>query len=110
LLASANLDPYPPLLQAQFLALARLRAIETGRWLVSAANTGPTVLVDAAGRLRERLPAGRNGSAVFSLRHRSQLTPYDRWGEAPLLMALAIALVLILRGLPGRHNGDAASQ
>ncbi len=103
LLASANLDPYPALLQAQFLALARLRAIETGRWLVSAANTGPSVLVDAAGRLRDRLPAGRNGSAVFSLRPRSQLTPYDRWGEAPLLMALAIALVLILRRPPVRH-------
>jgi apolipoprotein N-acyltransferase len=110
LLASANLDPYPALLQAQFLALARLRAIETGRWLVSAANTGPSVLVDAAGRLRDRLPAGRNGSAVFSLRPRSQLTPYDRWGEAPLLMALAIALVLILRRPPVRHLGDAASQ
>jgi apolipoprotein N-acyltransferase len=110
LLASANLDPYPALLQAQFLALARLRAIETGRWLVSAANTGPTVLVDAAGRLRDRLPAGRNGSAVFSLRPRSQLTPYDRWGEAPLLMALAIALVLILRRPPVRHQGEAASQ
>jgi len=110
LLASANLDPYPPLLQAQFLALARLRAIETGRWLVSAANTGPSVLVDAAGRLRDRLPAGRNGSAVFSLRPRSQLTPYDRWGEAPLLMLLAIALVLILRRPPGRRVGDGASQ
>ena len=110
LLASANLDPYPALLQAQFLALARLRAIETGRWLVSAANTGPSVLVDAAGRLRDRLPAGRNGSAVFSLRPRSQLTPYDRWGEAPLLMALAIALVLILRRPPVRHQGEAASQ
>lgn len=110
LLASANLDPYPALLQAQFLALARLRAIETGRWLVSAANTGPSVLVDAAGRLRDRLPAGRNGSAVFSLRPRSQLTPYDRWGEAPLLMALAIALFLILRRPPVRHQGEAASQ
>jgi len=110
LLASANLDPYPPLLQAQFLALARLRAIETGRWLVSAANTGPSVLVDAAGRLRDRLPAGRNGSAVFSLRPRSQLTPYDLWGEAPLLMLLAIALVLILRRPPGRRDGDSASQ
>jgi apolipoprotein N-acyltransferase len=110
LLASANLDPYPALLQAQFLALARLRAIETGRWLVSAANTGPSVLVDAAGRLRDRLPAGRNGSAVFSLRPRSQLTPYDRWGEAPLLMALAIALVLILRRPPVRHQGEGASQ
>jgi len=101
LLASANLDPYPPLLQAQFLALAQLRAIETGRWLVSAANTGPSVVVDAAGRLRDRLPPGRQGSAVFTLRPRSQLTPYDRWGEAPLLMALAIALVLILRRPPG---------
>jgi apolipoprotein N-acyltransferase len=110
LLASANLDPYPALLQAQFLALARLRAIETGRWLVSAANTGPSVLVDAAGRLRDRLPAGRNGSAVFSLRPRSQLTPYDRWGEAPLLMALAIALFLILRRPPVRHQGEAASR
>jgi apolipoprotein N-acyltransferase len=110
LLASANLDPYPALLQAQFLALARLRAIETGRWLVSAANTGPSVLVDAAGRLRDQLPAGRNGSAVFSLRPRSQLTPYDRWGEAPLLMALAIALVPILRRPPVRHQGEAASQ
>ncbi len=110
LLASANLDPYPALLQAQFLALARLRAIETGRWLVSAANTGPSVLVDAAGRLRDRLPAGRNGSAVFSLWPRSQLTPYDRWGEAPLLMALAIALVLILRRPPVRHQGESASQ
>jgi apolipoprotein N-acyltransferase len=110
LLASANLDPYPPLLQAQFLALARLRAIETGRWLVSAANTGPSVLVDAAGRLLDRLPAGRNGSAVFSLRPRSQLTPYDRWGEAPLLIALAIALVLILRRPPSRHHGDGTSQ
>jgi apolipoprotein N-acyltransferase len=47
---------------------------------------------------------------VFSLRPRSQLTPYDRWGEAPLLMALAIALVLILRRPPGRHQGDAAFQ
>ena len=110
LLASANLDPYPALLQAQFLALARLRAIETGRWLVSAANTGPSVLVDAAGRLRDRLPAGRNGSAVFSLRPRSQLTPYDRWGEAPLLMALAIALFLILRRPPVRHHGEAVFQ
>jgi apolipoprotein N-acyltransferase len=108
LLASANLDPYPPLLQAQFLALSRLRAIETGRWLVSAANTGPSVLVDAAGRLRDRLPAGQNGSAVFTLWPRSQLTPYDRWGEAPLLMALAIALVLILRRSPGRRDGSSS--
>jgi apolipoprotein N-acyltransferase len=90
LLASANLDPYPALLQGQFEALARLRAIETGRWLVSAANTGPSVVVDASGALREQLPSGRSASAVMTVRQRSALTPYDRWGEMPLL---AVALV-----------------
>lgn len=80
LLATANLDPYPLVLQQQFLALARLRAIETGRWLVSAANTGPSGVVDAAGRLRGQLPPGRAGLGTFSLEPRTALTPYDRWG------------------------------
>lgn len=94
LLASANLDPYPPLLQQQFTALAQLRAIETGRWLVSAANTGPSLVVDAAGRLRQQLPAGRRQLGLMSLQQRRRLTPYDRWGELPLLgLAAGAALV-----------------
>jgi apolipoprotein N-acyltransferase len=90
LLASANLDPYPLLLQGQFQALARLRAIETGRWLVSAANTGPSLVVDPRGALRQQLTPGRSTSAVMTLHQRTTLTPYDRWGEAPLL---AVALL-----------------
>ena len=103
LLASANLDPYPALLQGQFQALARLRAIETGRWLVSAANTGPSLLVDASGEVRQALPAGRSGSAVMTLHQRSSLTPYARWGELPLL-----ALALLGGGMrlgSGRRGG-----
>jgi apolipoprotein N-acyltransferase len=103
LLASANLDPYPLLLQGQFQALARLRAIETGRWLVSAANTGPSLLVDASGEVRQALPAGRSGSAVMTLHQRSSLTPYARWGELPLL-----ALALLGGGMrlgSGRRGG-----
>lgn len=89
LLASANLDPYPLQLQGQFAALAQLRAIETGRWLVSSANTGPSLLVDAGGRLREQLPPGRPATGLFTVQQRSRLTPYDRWGEGPLI-ALAL--------------------
>lgn len=85
LLASANLDPYPEQLQGQFAALAQLRAIETGRWLVSSANTGPSLLVDAAGRVLEQLPAGRPATGVLTVQQRGQLTPYDRWGEGPLV-------------------------
>jgi apolipoprotein N-acyltransferase len=85
LLASANLDPYPEQLQGQFAALAQLRAIETGRWLVSSANTGPSLLVDAAGQVLERLPAGRPATGLLTVEQRAQLTPYDRWGEGPLI-------------------------
>ena len=69
--------------------MARLRAIETGRWLVSAANTGPSLLVDPRGVLHQQLPAERSASSVMTLHQRSALTPYDRWGELPLL-ALAL--------------------
>lgn len=94
LLASANLDPYPAQLQEQFVALARLRAIETGRWLVSSANTGPSLVVDAQGRVRSRLAPGRARSGVMELQPRQAFTAYDRWGDAPLLLLLAGALLL----------------
>jgi apolipoprotein N-acyltransferase len=89
LLASANLDPYPLQLQGQFAALAQLRAIETGRWLVSSANTGPSLLVDAGGRVLAQLPPGRPATGLLTVRQRAPLTPYDRWGEKPL-MGLAL--------------------
>ena len=88
LLATANLDPYPAQLKGQFTALARLRAIEAGRWLVSAANTGPSLLVDARGRVLRDLPAGIPATGAMRVQRRSRLTPYARWGEAPLLLLL----------------------
>ncbi len=91
LLATANLDPYPAMLQGQFRALAQLRAIETGRWLISSANTGPSLVVDPSGRLGDQLPAGRPASGILAVQQRSGLTPYDRWGEWPLLGITAVA-------------------
>ncbi|MCP9884268.1 apolipoprotein N-acyltransferase [Synechococcus sp. ATX 2A4] len=86
LLATANLDPYPLLLQHQFAALSQLRAIETGRWLASAANTGPSLVVDSSGVIRQRLPAGYAATGLFALERRTHWTPYVRWGELPLLL------------------------
>ncbi len=104
LLASANLDPYPPLLQAQFQALAQLRAIETGRWLVSSANTGPSLLVSPRGEVEARLPASRAVSGVFEVAKLDRLTLYSRLGDGPLLVvtALATGSVLLLRWRPIR--------
>ena len=78
LLTIANLDPYPQLLQRQFLALAQLRAIETGRDVLSVANTGPTALMSADGSVQQLLEAGSEAVAVTDLQLRSQLTGYAR--------------------------------
>ncbi|NDF61809.1 MAG: apolipoprotein N-acyltransferase, partial [Synechococcaceae bacterium WBB_3_034] len=89
LLASANLDPYPLLLQQQFRALAQLRALEVNRWLVSAANTGPSLVVDGAGVVRQQLAPFESGELLARLQVRQGLTGYGRWGELPLLLLLA---------------------
>jgi len=94
LLASANLDPYPTQLQGQFAALAQLRAIETGRWLVSAANTGPSLVVDARGEVRQHLDGQDAGTLLAELASRTATTGYSRVGEWPLL-ALAAAFALV---------------
>ncbi|MFS6828332.1 nitrilase-related carbon-nitrogen hydrolase [Cyanobium sp. ATX-6F1] len=108
LLASANLDPYPAQLQEQFVALARLRAIETGRWLVSSANTGPSLVVDAQGRVRSRLAPGRARTGVMELQPLGGLTPYDRWGDAPLLLLLAGALLVRALLVRAHAHGERA--
>jgi apolipoprotein N-acyltransferase len=97
LLASANLDPYPAQLQDQFAALAQLRSIETGRWLVSAANTGPSLLVDPTGAVRQRLLNGVAGTLPVQVQVRAGLTGYSRTGELPLLLLAAAAAAARLR-------------
>ena len=98
LLSIANLDPYPAQLQLQFRALAQLRAIESSRWLVSSANTGPSLVVDPSGRVRRSLPLGHFGTLAVSLQPRVQLSPYARWGELPLLLLAACGMAVSFRG------------
>ena len=78
LLTIANLDPYPPQLQEQFLALAQLRAIETGRDLLSVANTGPSALISATGHVQRLLPFGEAGVARARVQIHERVTLYSR--------------------------------
>ncbi|QEY31931.1 apolipoprotein N-acyltransferase [Synechococcus sp. RSCCF101] len=88
LLAIANLDPYPVMLQQQFLALARLRAIETRRPVLLAANTGPTASLGPDGAIEALLTGGRPGLLPVELQPRNDRTLYARWGSWPLLALL----------------------
>ena len=100
LLAVANLDPYPRLLHQQFLALAQQRAIENGRWMVVASNTGPTALINSQGQVTAQLDPLVVTSAVWDVPLGTGLTLYSRSGDWPLMIS---ALVLALNRRPMPH-------
>jgi apolipoprotein N-acyltransferase len=89
----------------QHLQIAQLRALETGRYMLRATNTGMTAIIDHRGRIAAALPPFTQGTLEGSAQGRSGATPYVRWGNAPLL-----ALALLACGLFAlRHRRTAAS-
>ena len=75
---------------------ARMRAIEQGLPLVRVANTGVTAVYDARGRERAALPFGTAGHLDTALPAPLPATWFSRFGEAPALLWLAGAGVLLL--------------
>jgi apolipoprotein N-acyltransferase len=66
---------------AQHLNQTRMRAIENGRWLLSATNTGVTASVDPYGRTAERLPRKQRAALVAHYALTSVTTFYTRHGD-----------------------------
>ncbi len=102
--ASSYRDAQVP---AQQLAVARLRALETGRWVVQAAPTGYSAVVDHRGRVLAR--SGLGGAAV--LRHdvhlRTGRTVFVGLGAAPVVLLAVTAMVWARhRRKPERGNDN----
>ena len=82
----------------QHLQIAQLRALETGRTMLRATNTGMTAIIDHRGDIAAVLPPFTQGALTGSAQGRSGATPYVRWGNAPLvLLALLVCGVFALR-------------
>ncbi len=84
----------------QQLQIGQLRAAEAGRQMLIATNDGMTALVGHTGRIRARLAPFRQGVLTVVAEPYTGLTPYDRYGHAPVLAACA----LILIGAAGRRR------
>lgn len=82
----------------QHADLSILRAVETRRWVVRAASTGISEIVDPWGRIHSRLGINRRGVLVGRIHLRSDLTPYARWGDWFLgVCALVVVAALFIR-------------
>jgi apolipoprotein N-acyltransferase len=72
----------------QHLQMARMRALETGRWMLRATNTGVTAVIDAEGRIVSSLPQFQQGVLAADVTPMRGATPYVRWGDAPVIVLL----------------------
>jgi apolipoprotein N-acyltransferase len=81
----------------QHLQASQMRALETGRWMVRATNTGATAAIDEHGRVVSRLPNFIKGTLVASVVPRMGSTPYSRWGNYPALVLIALLAYRALR-------------
>lgn len=100
LLNLSNLAWYgDSLAQPQHLQIARVRALETGRPMLRATNTGMTAVVQPDGSVAAVLPEFERGVLRAEVRGYQGMTPYARWGDRPALgiAALALAVVLLLQ-------------
>lgn len=80
----------------QHLDQARLRAIETDRWLLRAATTGISALVDPAGRVVDELEVGERGIVAGTPTARQSITAYVRFGD---WLAIVLTIVVALAAL-----------
>ena len=78
----------------QETAAAVVQTIETGRDLVQAAPTGFSAVVTQRGVVVARSDLGKRQELFASVALRRGLTPFDRWGDLPVVVLAACALVL----------------
>jgi apolipoprotein N-acyltransferase len=82
----------------QHLQASQMRAIETGRWMVRATNTGASAAIDEKGHVVSRLPPFTAGTLVAMVTPRGGSTPYSRWGNYPaILLAAGLAAGVVIR-------------
>ena len=89
----------------QQLAIARLRAIETGRSVVNISTVGTSQVIDPTGRTIDALPAYEPGAMVTDVELRDGLTPSVVLGGAvPLLVVAASLGGLLAAGVIARRR------
>jgi apolipoprotein N-acyltransferase len=84
---------------AQHLQIAQMRALETGRMMLRATNTGMTAIVGVDGQVQGALPPFTRGALRGEVRGYTGVTPYARWGNG-----LVIGLALLLVAFIGRRK------
>jgi len=86
----------------QHLQIARMRALEAGRYLIRAANDGITAVIGPQGQIVDRLPQFQEAVLRATVQPMTGLTPYARVGNHPVV---GLAGMLLLAAGWRRRRG-----
>jgi len=79
----------------QHLQMARMRALEMGRYMVRGTNTGVSAVIGPQGEIQQALPQFKRGVLVdHAVYFRVGATPYTRWGNWGVMGLLMVFFVL----------------
>ena len=83
----------------QHLQIARMRALENGRYLLRATNNGITAIIAPNGKVVSKLPQFEQGVLVGEVAAMRGRTPYSRWFDMPvvLLSMVLVAIAAVVR-------------
>jgi apolipoprotein N-acyltransferase len=84
------------ILQTQQIASSRLRALETGRWLVQVSPTGFSAFVSPSGQVFDRTGVSEQHVITREVQLRSGRTIYSYLGDMPFILIMSASLIALL--------------
>ena len=78
----------------QHLQMARIRAIENGRYMLRSTNTGISAVIDNNGKIISRSPQFKPHALYATVKLFSGETPYSKFGNIPILILCILGLFL----------------
>jgi apolipoprotein N-acyltransferase len=77
---------------AQHNQISQLRALESGRMMLRATNTGVTSIIGADGKVLQQLPQHEEAVLLGMAQGYDGITPYVRWGNSAVLLLIVLML------------------
>jgi len=77
---------------AQHNQISQMRALETGRMMLRATNTGVTSIIGTDGKVLQQLPQHVEAVLLGVAQGYQGITPYVSWGNAAVLLLIALML------------------
>jgi apolipoprotein N-acyltransferase len=79
----------------QHAQMSQMRALESGRYMLRATNTGVTAIIDQKGRVVSALPEFTTATLQGQVQGYTGMTPYARWGNWPISATALITIGLL---------------